>query len=131
MTRCIITQDGRLQCTDDFLRIMIDQSRNEPDDAHRIEKLLAEYERAQEVGHHTDTIIHEVTAIVWGADTLLMGFILEVSCESNNQLLVIVTAIIGILMSMFPGSTTSQKETSVLHMRCPGKSKMKCRCTIA
>jgi hypothetical protein len=62
---------------------------------------LAEYERSQEVGHHTDTIIHEVTAIVWGANTLLLGFILEVPCEPNRQVPVIVASLIGIAMSAY------------------------------
>jgi hypothetical protein len=35
----------------------------------RLEKMVAEYERAQAVGHHTDTVIHEITAIVWGGQT--------------------------------------------------------------
>lgn len=66
-----------------------------------VEKMLAEYERAQDVGHHTDTVIHEITAIVWGADTLLLGFILEVNCDSDNQKLVIVAAVLGFLMSAY------------------------------
>jgi hypothetical protein len=70
-------------------------------DRDRIEILLAEYERGQEIGHHTDGIIHEVTSIVWGANTLLLGFILEVSCDSTNQILVIVSAVVGILMSAY------------------------------
>lgn len=76
------------------------ESETESNNRH-VEILLAEYGQAQEVGHHTDTIIHEVTAIVWGANTLLLGFILEVPCESNNQKLVIVGSIVGILMSAY------------------------------
>ena len=67
----------------------------------RVEKMLAEYERAQEVGQHTDTVIHEISAIVWGANTLLLGFILEVDCKSDNQKLVIVAAVAGIFMSIY------------------------------
>jgi hypothetical protein len=63
--------------------------------------MLAEYERAQESGLHIDTIIHEITAIVWGANTLLLGFTLEVECKSDNQKLVILAAIIGIFMSTY------------------------------
>jgi hypothetical protein len=66
-----------------------------------VEKMLAEYERAQDVGHHTDTVIHEITAIVWGANTLLLGFILEVDCRSDNQKLVLVAAVLGFLMSAY------------------------------
>jgi len=42
-----------------------------------------------------------VTAIVWGANTLLLGFILEVSCDSKNQVLVIVAASVGILLTAY------------------------------
>lgn len=72
-----------------------------PVDQDHIDKLLAEYERAQEIGLHTDNIIHEVVAIVWGAETLLLGFSLDVSCDSSNQRLVIATAIVGIFMSAY------------------------------
>jgi len=67
-----------------------------------IQKILAEYGRAQEVGQHSDTVTLEVAAIVWGSNTLLLGFILEVDCnKSNNQKLVVVAACLGILMSLF------------------------------
>ncbi len=62
---------------------------------------LHEYDHALEIAHHTDTIIHEVTAIVWGANTLLLGFILEVPCESDNQKLVVLSAIVGMAMSVY------------------------------
>lgn len=65
------------------------------------EKLLAEYERAQEVALHTDGIVHEITSIAWAANTLLLGFILEVDCKSSNQFLVIVAAIVGIVMTCY------------------------------
>lgn len=66
-----------------------------------IEKVLHEYDQALAIGHHTDTIIHEVTAIVWGANTLLLGFILEVPCKPKGQILVIVAAIVGVFMSAY------------------------------
>jgi hypothetical protein len=65
------------------------------------DKALHEYDQALEIGRHSDNIIHEVAAIVWGADTLLLGFILEVPCESKNQSLVIVAAIVGVFMSLY------------------------------
>src|SRR5690349_10357106 len=73
----------------------------EPGADHNVEKALAEYQQAQDVGHHTDTVIHEITAIVWGASTLLLGFVLEVDCASGNQWLVIVASIIGFVMSAY------------------------------
>src|SRR5260370_20103563 len=75
--------------------------KNTANDSYNIEKTLAEYERAQDVGRHADIIIYETAAIVWGANTLLLGFILEVSCDSNNQKLVMVAAVLGLLMSLY------------------------------
>jgi hypothetical protein len=64
-----------------------------------LDKALAEYERAQEIGHHTDIVLYEITAIVWGANTLLLGFILEVGCDSHNQWLVLVAAVLAFLLT--------------------------------
>jgi hypothetical protein len=65
------------------------------------ENLRCEYDQALEIAHHSDGIINEVTAVVWGANTLLLGFILEVPCESDNQKLVVVAAIVGFVMSLY------------------------------
>src|SRR5882724_771642 len=76
-------------------------SENESKNDLEIEKALRQYDQALQIGHHTDTIIHEVTAIVWGANTLLLGFILEVPCMREEQILVIVAAIVGVFMSVY------------------------------
>jgi hypothetical protein len=67
----------------------------------RDERILAEYAQAQEAAIHTDVVIHEVAAIVWGANTLLFGFILEVPCKPGNQWLVLVASVLGIFMSAY------------------------------
>jgi hypothetical protein len=64
-------------------------------------KLLAEYEQAQSIAQHGDAVFHEVAAIAWGANTLLLGFILEVDCNSANQRLVVVSALIGLVISAY------------------------------
>ena len=43
-------------------------SENESKNDLEIEKALRQYDQALQIGHHTDIIIHEVTAIVWGAN---------------------------------------------------------------
>lgn len=63
------------------------------------QKMLAEYEQAQSVAQHDDAVFHEVAAIAWGANTLLLGFILEVGCDSSNQRLVIAAAVVGLFIS--------------------------------
>ena len=65
------------------------------------ENLRCEYDQALEIAHHSDGIINEVAAVVWGANTLLLGFILEVPCESDNQKLVVVASFVGLLMSLY------------------------------
>lgn len=68
---------------------------------HKIDLILAEYDRAQEIAQHTDVVIHEVAAIIWGANTLLLGFILEVNCDSSNQRLVVLTALLGMITLVY------------------------------
>jgi hypothetical protein len=65
------------------------------------EVLVAEYERAQEVAHHADFLIYEVAAIIWGGNTLLLGFILEAQPTVGNEVLMMGLAILGIVMSIF------------------------------
>ena len=59
------------------------------------------YERAQDSAHHSDSVIFEVAAIVWGANTLLLGFILEVPGTPHRQGLVALAAFIGIVLSAY------------------------------
>lgn len=65
------------------------------------ENLRCEYDQALQIAHHSDGVINEVTAVVWGANTLLLGFILEVPCESVNQKLVVVASVVGLVMSLY------------------------------
>jgi len=76
-------------------------SEDESKNRMEIEKALREYDQALEIGHHNDIIINEVAAIVWGANTLLLGFVLEVPCHSKNQRLVIVAAVLGVFLSLY------------------------------
>jgi hypothetical protein len=65
------------------------------------QKMLAEYEQAQSIAQHDDAVFHEVAAIAWGANTLLLGFILEVGCDSPNQRLVIAAAVVGLFVTCY------------------------------
>src|SRR5437899_2257806 len=73
----------------------------EQEPEEKIEITLAEYDQALEIAQHTDVVIHEVAAIIWGANTLLLGFILEVDCGSSNQRLVVLTAALGIMSLLY------------------------------
>jgi hypothetical protein len=59
------------------------------------------YEAAQETARHNDVIIFEVAAIVWSANTLLMGFILEVDPEPKRQAVVVAAALVGLVLTLY------------------------------
>ncbi|SRR5260221_12609634 len=66
-------------------------------------KLLAAYQVAHENAHHHDLIIWEAAAIIWSANALLMGFVLEAvsSAEPRVHVLIAVSSIVGIGMTAF------------------------------
>jgi len=59
------------------------------------------YERAQEVAHHSDVILYEVAAIVWSAEALLLGFVLEVPPTRFQQCLVMAASIVAIFLAAY------------------------------
>lgn len=102
----------------------MESDRDDPPD----ERVLSEYTQALEVAMHTDVVIHEVAAIVWGANTLLFGFILEVPCKPENQWLVLVASVLGIFMSAYvpwvqwltkKGQTIAYEVCREIERNCP------------
>lgn len=67
----------------------------------KFEILLAEYEFARENRIQGDATAWEVTAIIWGGQTLLLGFVLEAISQPPAKLLIVGAGILGILMSRF------------------------------
>lgn len=63
-------------------------------------EILLEYELAQQSAEHHDTLLWEVTAIIWSANTLMLGFAFETS-SSSPQGIVFAGAILGIFLSAF------------------------------
>jgi hypothetical protein len=63
--------------------------------------LLVEYEQAQESAQYHDNLNWEVTSIIWGASTLLIGFIVEAICNGNPsvQLVIAATAVLGLVLT--------------------------------
>jgi len=56
---------------------------NDPSPDERKERfLLLEYTQAQESAQYHDSLTWEVTSIIWGASTLLIGFIVEALCNA-------------------------------------------------
>ena len=63
--------------------------------------LIAEYEFARDNRSNADATAWEMTAIVWGAQTLLLGFVLEAISNRDAQLLIIGVGALGLLLSVF------------------------------
>ena len=59
------------------------------------------YERSQETFHHDDTFMWEVASIIWGANTLLLGFTLEAIHDPLARPLIIATSVIAIALTFF------------------------------
>ena len=65
------------------------------------EKLHAAYEFARETRGEADTILWEVAAIIWGGQTLLLGFVLEAISGKLAALLILCVSVAGLLMTVF------------------------------
>jgi hypothetical protein len=59
------------------------------------------YERAQEDAFHSDSVAYEVAAIVWSANILLLGFVLEVPLTPSRQSLVFVAAVVTAIFTVY------------------------------
>jgi len=74
-------------------------------DDREIEVLLDEYERAQDVAQHSDAVFWEIAAITWGANTLMLGFVLEAIADWKARVLIEFTAVLGMVLSALPAAT--------------------------
>jgi hypothetical protein len=71
-------------------------------DTNNHENLRAAYEFARETRGEADTILWEVAAIIWGGQTLLLGFILEaIGGKLQALLLILCVSVVGLLMTVF------------------------------
>ena len=77
------------------------QSTPAPVDYDPTQLLLAEYEFAHENRSSADATAWEMTAIVWGGETLLLGFVLETIKDREAQPLIIGVGVLGLLLSVF------------------------------
>ena len=65
------------------------------------ERLLAQYEFARDTRDHADASAWEMTSIVWGAQTLLLGFVLEAISNKDAQPLIAIVGVLGLLLCLF------------------------------
>lgn len=74
----------------------------DPDGREEAQNLREAYTFARETRDQADTLIWELGAIVWGGQTLLIGFVLEaIDGGIAALILILVVALIGILMARF------------------------------
>ena len=71
-------------------------------ESNQDQNLRDAYLFARETRDHADALLWEVGAIVWGGQTLLLGFVLEAIGGNNGPfVLIVAVALIGILMASF------------------------------
>jgi hypothetical protein len=66
-----------------------------------IEEYLSIYERAQEAAFHTDAVLWEIAAITWGANTVLLGFVLEAIEKGHAIPFTVLVSIVGMVLTAF------------------------------
>lgn len=66
-----------------------------------IQFMIAEYEFARDNRNHGDATEWEMTAIVWGAQTLLLGFVLEAISNRDVQPLIVLVGVLGLVLCRF------------------------------
>lgn len=63
-----------------------------------LDVLLHQYDHALHIAQFADTASWEVTSIIWGANTLMLGFVLEAD-PAKVKVLIQTTAILGVILS--------------------------------
>jgi hypothetical protein len=71
---------------------------NDNEDSNKMELAKLLYELSQQSAEHHDTLLWEVTYIIWGSTTLLLGFVLE--AIKNEPLLCFVTAVFSLFITL-------------------------------
>lgn len=65
------------------------------------EAILAVYESAQESARHSDILMWQVAAIIWGANAVLMGFIFDAIGEKHLYRGAAVASLVGLALTFF------------------------------
>jgi hypothetical protein len=77
----------------------------------RTDIMLAAYTFAWENRNAADTSAWEMVAIVWGAQTLVLGFTLEAISSSEAQPLIVIVAFLGFVLCRFSEIVVSTRST--------------------
>ena len=65
-----------------------------------LHKFWPVYERAQEAAYHTDDVMWQSTSILWGANTILLGFVLA-AMHDRRALPLIIASVVGVVLTGF------------------------------
>ena len=65
-----------------------------------LHKFWSVYERAQDAAFHSDEVMWQITAIIWGANTVLLGFVLD-AMHTRSVLALIVSSVVGMVLTAF------------------------------
>ncbi len=81
---------------------MSEETKLGPDaNSERLANLRVAYEFARETRDTCDTLLWEVAAIIWGGQTLLLGFVLEAIIRQREVLiLILIVAAVGVTMAV-------------------------------
>ncbi len=69
------------------------------EDQRRLDILLSGLDHAHRTFEHSDAVFWEITAIMWGSSTLILGFVLEADPVKVRPLIV-AAAVVGALLSL-------------------------------
>jgi hypothetical protein len=86
------------------------------EDHERVDRIIAEYEFARESRSQADATAWEMTAIIWGGQTLLLGFVLEAIDSRFAQPLIMLLAVLGVLSSIFNEVVMKARRTVAVEM---------------
>jgi membrane associated rhomboid family serine protease len=71
-------------------------------DDRELQVLLKEYEQAQGVAQHSDAVFWQVASILWGANGVLLAFVLSAKLDRNTcWLFTDMVPCFGVLLSIF------------------------------
>jgi hypothetical protein len=76
-----------------------------------IQLLIAQYEFAHSNRSSADATAWEMTSIVWGGQTLLLGFVLEAIPNREAQFLIILVGVLGLLFCCFNHAVMRSRNT--------------------
>lgn len=66
-----------------------------------IQSLLVEYQAAQDSAHHHDNLVWTTTGIIWGAELVLIGFVVQSADDPGLKLPVASVCLLAVFMLIY------------------------------